>query len=62
MQNTKSECFPKNSAEALAMLWLRSQDLSDKTPEQVSDMFWDAYFRIVNRESTSQDAAKQKSK
>lgn len=38
--------FPCNKQEALALEYVRSQDLSDKTPEEIAAMYDDAYFRI----------------
>lgn len=34
-----NEFFPKNKHEALAFLYLKNQDLSGKTPEQIFDIF-----------------------
>lgn len=41
--------FPRSSIEALAMLYVENQDLSDSTPEQILDMYQDAYERICIR-------------
>ena len=38
--------FPKNKIEALTMLWLESQDLSEMSPEDVLRKFNDAEKRI----------------
>jgi len=32
----------------LAVIWLKKQDLKDKSPEDVHTMFWDAYYHIRN--------------
>ncbi len=46
MSDIDLNTFPKNRSEALAMLYLQSQDLSDKTPTQIHEMYWDAIFEI----------------
>ena len=38
--------FPKDKIEALTMLWLESQDLSEMSPEDVLRKFNDAEKRI----------------
>lgn len=38
--------FPANYCEALALAYIQGQDLSSKTPEEVAQMYWDAYNRI----------------
>ena len=38
--------FPKDQCEALAMLWLKSQDLSELSPEDDFRKFKDAEKRI----------------
>lgn len=39
--------FPKTRLESLTMLYLQNQDLSSCTPEQIVDMYFDAYDRII---------------
>jgi len=34
--------FPQNASEALALLYVKSQDLSDKTPSEIQTMYYDA--------------------
>ena len=46
MSSVSLNSFPQNNCEALALLYLQNQDLSQKTPEQICEMYWDAYFRI----------------
>lgn len=41
-----SSNFPETKAEALALLYVQSQDLSKVTPESLLDMYQDAYQRI----------------
>lgn len=38
--------FPETQTEALAMLYVQSQDLSNVTPEDLLDMYEDAYQKI----------------
>lgn len=45
-------------ASKLAMIWLRGQDLNGKTPEQIADMYWDAYRRISDHLSESQNSGR----
>lgn len=51
--------FPETVTEALAMLYVQSQDLSGVTPEGLFDMYQDAYqkikaYRRENRETRQQ--------
>ncbi len=41
--------FPRSFQEALAILYLENQDLSGFTPEQLVDMYHDAYEKICIR-------------
>lgn len=50
--------FPSNRHEALAILFLKSQDLSGKSPEEIAIMYDDAYLRI----KTKLDELKKKRK
>ena len=38
--------FPANEIEALAMLYVQQQDLSEISPEALYDMYRDAYDKI----------------
>lgn len=40
------ETFPSNYKEALAMLYLKKQDLTDKTPEELCALYWETFYRI----------------
>lgn len=31
----------------LTFLYLRNQDLSDKTPEEIQDMFYEIYYNLI---------------
>jgi len=41
--------FPHSRSEALALLYVKSQDLSGKTPAEIAEMFEKAYEEIINR-------------
>ncbi len=41
--------FPSNRNEALTMLYLQNQDLSDLTPAQIVEKYNDAYNEIKNK-------------
>lgn len=38
--------FPSNRTEALAYLYVQSQDLTGKTPAEIHNMYFEAYFEI----------------
>ncbi len=46
--------FPRSFQEALAVLYVENQDLSGMTPEQVLDMYLDAYEKICARNKQRQ--------
>lgn len=48
--------FPANKTEALTMLYLQSQALSELTPEQLTDKYSEAYDRIKKRFSEIRSA------
>ena len=41
--------FPDSKFEALALLYVQSQDLSNKTPKELLDMYENAYEDIRER-------------
>lgn len=41
--------FPSTAQEALAFLYVQIQDLSDKSPEDLSTMYLDAYAKISDK-------------
>ncbi len=41
--------FPSTRQEALALLYVQSQDLAGKSPEDLADMYADAYSRLRAR-------------
>lgn len=46
MADTDLYTFPSNKYEALTMLYVQNQDLSELTPEQLLDMYQTAYDKI----------------
>ena len=46
MYDVELRTFPGNKFEALALLYVQSQDLSGKTPEELLDLYEDAVTRI----------------
>ena len=46
MDDVKLYTFPSDECEALAMLFVQSQDLSNVSPEGMLDMYRDAHKRI----------------
>ena len=43
------KCFPSDRGEALAMLYLQSQDLTSYSPEDLVDKYSEVLKRIRNR-------------
>lgn len=39
--------FPSNETEAIAYLYIQSQDLTGKTPAEIFTMYYDAYYEIT---------------
>lgn len=39
--------FPSNSTEALALLYVQSQDLTGKSPSEIQTLFYEAYYELV---------------
>ena len=52
--------FPSSYQEALALLYVQNQDLSEATPENLSEMYWEAYYRIRKVGKTNRDVASAK--
>ena len=48
--------FPNTLEEALAYLYVKRQDLTGKSPEEIHTMYWEAYYAIQ-----ADDKAKQES-
>lgn len=59
MSDTTLKAFPSNKREALAMLYVQSRDLTNATPEDLLDLYQDAYERIGNHSGKN---AEQKAK
>lgn len=51
-----SGLFPKNEYEAIAYLYIQNQDLSDKTPTEIYDMYHAALSEL---EKNRKDTVKQ---
>lgn len=47
MNETTLLTFPSTKAEALALLYVQAQDLSNVTPEELTAMYKDTYDRII---------------
>ena len=45
----KLNSFPSNSWEAIAYLYVKNQDLSGKTPEEIYDLYHDALLAARKR-------------
>lgn len=53
--------FPESVTEALAMAYLNSRDLTEKTPEDIARIYEDAYRRIyAERRAISKEKREQK--
>lgn len=46
MSDMQFSTFPGSKTEALALLYVQSQDLSGKTPKDILDMYDNAYEEI----------------
>lgn len=47
MENMPS-VFPSTLEEALALLYVKNQDLSRKTPAEILDLYYEAYTEIMH--------------
>ena len=59
MPDTALRTFPDSKIEALAMLYLQSQDLSGLTPEEILDKYDDAYQKIKAHNREKRNARNQ---
>lgn len=50
MANDTLKTFPSDKESALAFLYVKSQDLTGKSPEEILDMYDDAYEKISTHE------------
>lgn len=48
--------FPDNHIEALALLYVQSQDLTGKSPEEILDIYDDAYVKIKEHNRNKKNA------
>lgn len=48
--------FPSNECEALAMLYVQNQDLSNVSPEELLDKYQDAYEKIREHKKKKRNA------
>lgn len=46
MNDTTLYTFPANKVEALAMLYVQNQELSNRTPAYLLDLYYEAYDKI----------------
>lgn len=60
MSDVSLKTFPENYCEALALLYVQNQELGQKTPEEVCEMYWEAYFRIRRHTPKAQNSAQLK--
>lgn len=51
MVETELKTFPSTKFEALALLYVQSQDLSSKTPSEVLDMYHAAHKEMREHQS-----------
>lgn len=51
--------FPSTKREALALLYVQQQNLSEKSPEEIAAMYENAYSRIDSAISDIQKAKKE---
>lgn len=58
MSDTDLRAFPQNSTDALAMLYVQSQDLRGKSPEEICEIYWNAYYRIRRCNVETRNAAR----
>lgn len=49
--------FPKDSAQALAMVYLNTLDLANLTPEKIANIYNEAYEKIVAEQEKIKERA-----
>lgn len=59
-ENVTFNVFPKTKNEALTMLYLQNQDLSNVTPEELLNLYVDTYEEIKNADLARKKANKEK--
>ena len=60
--DTNLRTFPDSYVEALTMLYLERQDLTDKTPEELVELYMKTYYRISDASSKAHKAAHKESR
>lgn len=58
MPEVSLSTFPDSPIEALALLYVQNQKLAGKTPEEICEIYWDAYYRIYNHNRDARNSAK----
>lgn len=58
-ENVTFSTFPHNKIEALTMLYLQNQDLSNVTPEELVKLYADTLEKVKNADSARQKAEKE---
>ncbi len=56
MSDVSLKTFPGSHLEALTLLYVQSQDLTGKSPEELLDMYDDAYTKIYSRATDKHNA------
>ncbi len=52
MDNITLKAFPSSAYEYIAMLWIQQQDLNDKSPIEIADMYYNALSEIKQKYAT----------
>lgn len=55
MNDVTLRTFPKNECEALAILYIQNQDLSELTPEQLFEKYQETYEKICKHRKLCND-------
>ena len=54
--DVKLNSFPGSETEALAFLYVQSQDLTGKTPAEISTMYYEAYYAVQKDRHVKRDS------
>lgn len=57
MSEVMVRTFPRDELEALAMLYVQNQDLGNVTPEELLDMYDNAYKALENARNKKNQAS-----
>lgn len=52
--------FPESNVEGLAMLWVKKHADMAKTPQELCQMYWEAYYQIANANRSTSKTAREK--